>query len=136
MRQTNRISRIVLAMLLLGSSVGASAHHAFSAEFDRKQPVEVSGSIAKMEWTNPHARLYVDVINEKGETVTWNFEMGTPNILMRNGWRRDSLKPGDKVKVTGWRARNAPLVGNAGEVFQQDGTKLFTDSSVRNTPNE
>jgi hypothetical protein len=136
MIQTNRITRTVLAMTLLGSSAGAAAHHAFSAEFDRKQPVEVSGSIAKVEWTNPHARLYVDVVDDKGETVTWNFEMGTPNILMRNGWRRDSLKPGDKVRVTGWRARNAPLVGNAGEVFQQDGTLMFTDSSVRNAPKE
>lgn len=136
MQHTNGFSSSVLAMLLLGSSVTASAHHAFSAEFDRKQPIEISGSIARVEWTNPHARIYVDATNDKGETVTWNFEMGTPNILMRNGWRRDSLKPGDKVRVTGWRARNAPLVGNAGEVFQQDGTPLFTDSSVRNTPDE
>lgn len=136
MKHANVFFRSVLAMLLLGSSVAALAHHSFSSEFDRKQPIEISGSITRVEWTNPHARIYVDATNDKGETVTWNFEMGTPNIMMRNGWRRDSLKPGDKVRVTGWRARNAPLVGNAGEVFQQDGTRLFTDSSVRNAPNE
>jgi hypothetical protein len=126
--------RIMTGAMLLASSAGAAAHHAFAAEFDRNQPLEVSGTVTKVEWTNPHARIYVDTVNDSGETVNWNFEMGTPNILMRNGWRRDSLQAGDQVKVTGWRARNAPLVGNAGEIFQQDGTKLFTDSSVRNAP--
>lgn len=123
---------IAVAALLLGNSAGTFAHHSFSAEFDRAQPVEISGSVTSVEWTNPHARIHVDVVNDKGETEHWNFEMGTPNILMRNGWKRDSLKAGDKIKVTGWRARNAATVANAGGVFLQDGTKLFTDSSVRN----
>ncbi len=123
---------IAVAALLLGNSAGTFAHHSFSAEFDRAQPVEISGSVTSVEWTNPHARIHVDVVNDKGETEHWNFEMGTPNILMRNGWKRDSLKAGDKIKVTGWRARNAATVANAGGVFLPDGTKLFTDSSVRN----
>lgn len=126
--------KVISVSVLLAQSAGASAHHAFAAEFDRNQPLEISGTVTRVEWTNPHARIYVDAVNETGETVNWNFEMGTPNILMRNGWRRDSLKQGDQVRVTGWRARNAPNVGNAGEIFQPDGTKLFTDSSVRNAP--
>jgi hypothetical protein len=134
MKFAKPVIAVSIAAALLGTSASALAHHAFAAEFDRNKPVEVSGAITKVEWTNPHARIYVDVVNDKGETENWNFEMGTPNILMRNGWRRDSLKLGDKVKVTGWRARHAPLVGNAGEVFQADGTKMFTDSSVRNAP--
>lgn len=129
------IQRMTVAALLASLPLAhAKAHHAFAAEFDRNQPLEVSGTVNKLEWTNPHARLYVDSVDADGKAVTWNFEMGTPNILMRKGWRRDTLKSGDKVRVTGWRARNAPLVGNAGGVFQGDGTELFTDSSIRNVP--
>ena len=104
----------------------APAHHSFSAEFSRDLPIEVSGTVTKIEWTNPHARFYVEAVGEDGEPVTWDFELTSPNVLMRRGWRHDSLKPGDKVTVTGWRARNAPHVGNAGKVTLADGTQLFS----------
>jgi hypothetical protein len=111
---------------------GAFAHHAFAAEFDRDQPIEITGSVTKVEWMNPHARIYIDVKDVSGATVNWNLEMGSPNGLMRRGWRRDSLKPGDIVTITGWRARNNPLVGNIDEVTMPDGSKIFADTSANN----
>ena len=110
----------------------ATAHHAFAAEFDRNQPIEITGKVSKVEWMNPHARIYVDVTDADGKTVNWNLEMGSPNGLMRRGWRRDSLKPGDQVTITGWRARNNPLVGNIDDVIMPDGSKIFADSSANN----
>jgi hypothetical protein len=129
-------SRLVLSVLTVATAAAvplvASAHHAFAAEFDRNQPIEITGNVTKVEWMNPHARIYVDVTDANGATVNWNLEMGSPNGLMRRGWRRDSLKPGDKVTITGWRARNNPLVGNIDDVILPDGTKIFADSSANN----
>lgn len=129
-------SRVAASALLLAAVAmmpcAASAHHAFAAEFDRNQPIEITGSVTKVEWMNPHARIYVDAPDANGATVNWNLEMGSPNGLMRRGWRRDSLKPGDKVTITGWRARNNPLVGNIDEVTLPDGTRIFADTSANN----
>jgi hypothetical protein len=122
----------VCALALVTIAPDSSAHHAFAAEYDREQPFEISGSVTKVEWMNPHARFYVDVVNDSGVTENWNFELGSPNGLMRMGWRRNTLEPGDTVRVSGWRARNHPLVGNASEVYLADGTRLFADSSANN----
>lgn len=116
-----------LAALMLSAT--ASGHHSFSAEFSRDLPIEVEGSVTRVEWTNPHARFYVEAEDENGDVVEWDFELTTPNILMRRGWSKDSLQPGDHVKVTGWRARNDPHVGNAGSVTLENGKKLFTGSA-------
>lgn len=105
------------------------AHHSFSAEFSRDLPIEVTGTVTRVEWMNPHARFYVEVTDEDGQKVEWNFELTTPNILMRRGWTRSSLKAGDTVTVTGWRARNDPHVGNANSVKLADGKELFTGSA-------
>lgn len=107
----------------------AAGHHSFSAEFSRDLPVEVTGKVLRVAWMNPHARFYVEAVDENGETVEWDFELTTPNILMRQGWSRDSLKPGDEVTVSGWRARNAPHVANAGSVVLASGKRLFTGSA-------
>lgn len=112
----------------------APAHHSFSAEFDRDQPIEVTGMVTKVEWLNPHARFYVNVENEQGNVVNWDFELGSPNGLMRRGWTRNSLKIGDIVTVTGYRARNNPSVGNASTVVLADGRKVFAGSSADNEP--
>jgi len=107
----------------------SAGHHSFSAEFSRDLPVEVTGKVLRVAWMNPHARFYVEAVDENGETVEWDFELTTPNILMRQGWSRDSLKPGDEVTVSGWRARNAPHVANAGSVVLASGKRLFTGSA-------
>ena len=118
-----------LASGALAAAGGALAHHSFSAEFSRDLPIEVTGTVTRVEWTNPHARFYVDAVDEDGNTVNWDFELTTPNMLMRRGWTKDSLKIGDKVTVTGWRARNAPHVANAGSVVLADGRRLFSGSA-------
>jgi Family of unknown function (DUF6152) len=109
----------------------AYAHHAFAAEFDREKPVELTGTITKVEWTNPHARFYIDAPDPDldGQVVNWNFELGSPNGLMRQGWRRETLSLGDTITVTGWRARNHAHVANAGSVTDSTGRCLFAGSS-------
>ncbi|HEX6999373.1 MAG TPA: DUF6152 family protein [Gammaproteobacteria bacterium] len=130
MRIDGKAAALVLAIGLAGLQASpALAHHSFSAEFSRDLPIEVTGTVTRVEWTNPHARFYVEAKDENGETVEWDFELTTPNLLMRKGWKRDSLKPGDEVTVSGWRARNAPHVGNAASVTLKDGRKLFTGSA-------
>jgi hypothetical protein len=107
-----------------------AAHHSFAAEFDRNLPITITGSVTKVEWANPHARFYIDAKDDaSGQTVNWDFELASPNGLMRRGWTRNSMKAGDVVTVTGHRAKNAPHVGNASTVTLANGKKLFAGSS-------
>src|SRR5262245_65650395 len=85
-------------------STSASAHHSFAAEFDRNLPITVTGTVTKVEWANPHARFYIDAKDEAGKTVNWDFELASPNGLMRRGWNRNSMKLGDTVTVKIGRA--------------------------------
>jgi hypothetical protein len=124
-----RVGVGVLAWCVLAWPQTLPAHHSFSAEFSRDLPIEVMGTVTRVEWMNPHARFYVEVTDEDGQKVEWNFELTTPNILMRRGWTRNSLKTGDTVTVTGWRARNDPHVGNANSVKLANGKELFTGSA-------
>ena len=117
---------------LILSPAPALAHHSFAAEFDRDQPVELTGAVTKVEWLNPHARFYINVEDENGELNEWNFELSSPNGLMRRGWTRNSMKQGDLVTVEGFRAKNAPHVGNARTVTLVDGERLFAGSSIDN----
>src|SRR6185436_10510840 len=124
----------VAAAGALLSTASASAHHSFAAEFDRSLPVTVTGTVTKVEWANPHARFYIDAKDESGAVVNWDFELASPNGLMRRGWTRNSMKLGDTVTVTGHRAKNNPHVGNASTVVLADGKKLFAGSSSENEP--
>jgi len=124
------IAGIATGLGLLASTAPTRAHHSFAAEFDRNLPVTVTGAVTKVEWANPHARFYIDAKDESsGETVNWDFELASPNGLMRRGWTRNSMKIGDVVTVTGHRAKNHPHVGNASTVTMADGKKLFAGSS-------
>jgi hypothetical protein len=120
----NRLSR-VWPLIILVLTPATWAHHSQS-EFDFKLDVAIEGKVTTLEWKSPHARLYVDVTDKNGATVNWNFELPSPNTLMRRGWKRDSLKPGDLVKVTGARARNFPTIAYARTVMDGNGQALFT----------
>jgi hypothetical protein len=125
----NLLTRFALAIACLIGATSSNAHHSFAAEFDRDQPVEFTGVVTKVEWTNPHARFYVDGVDpdvEGGEIVHWNIELVSANVLMRQGWRRDSLKVGDTVKVSATRARKNPHVVNASTVFDGEGNRLLS----------
>jgi len=128
--------------LVLGAVFGvtmaglpALAHHSFAAEFDRSKPVTMTGTVTKVEWANPHARFYIDVKDETGKVNNWDFELASPNGLMRRGWTRNSLKVGDVVTVTGWAAKNSSYVGNTSTVTLSDGRKVFAGSSAENETN-
>lgn len=116
---------------VVSAALPAFAHHAFSAEFDQAKPVKVQGEISRLEWTNPHAWLFVDSKDKDGKAVTWRFEMGAPNALLRAGWSKSDIKPGTQVTVSGFLARSGGSVGNAFQVRLPDGRDLFAASSLK-----
>ena len=119
---------------LLSVSLPVLAHHAFSAEYDSQRLVEVKGVVTKVEWTNPHAHFYVDVKDESGKVTNWNLELGSPNMLIRNGWKRTSLKAGDEVTVKGSGAKDGANLASASTILFPDGHKLGFLSADDNGP--
>ena len=124
----------LLAVLVAGlglflGTVPMLAHHSFAAEYDSTKPVTLTGTVTLVEWMNPHARFYIDVKDEKGETVNWELELGSPNGLMRQGWTRNSLKKGDQVTITGSLAKDGSKLANARTVKLADGRSVFAGSS-------
>jgi DNA/RNA endonuclease YhcR with UshA esterase domain len=125
-------SRPFSLLMLVGVSLAVApavrAHHSQS-EFDLRAKIEVEGTVTKLEWKSPHGRLYLDVKNAKGEIENWNFELPSPNTLMRRGWTRDTLKTGDHVTVGGAPARNFPTIAIATSIKDASGKPLFTGTT-------
>ena len=123
------MSHVVVFVLLSASSV--AAHHNFRAEFDINSPFTVTGTVTRVEWTNPHTWFYVDVKDDKGVVTNWAMEMGSPNALMRAGWKRTSMNAGEVVSVDGYKSWDRKNTGNARTVILvKTGQKLFAASSA------
>jgi hypothetical protein len=122
------------AGLALAAAMPALAHHAFSAEFDANSPVQLKGTVTKMEWINPHSWIHIDVVNAAGETEAWMVEGGAPNAILRRGFDASSLKAGTVILVEGYRARDGSNRANGRDITFEDGTKLFIGIGSRGAP--
>ena len=129
MRISNR-RVIAWACAAFVTGVPVLAHHSFATQYDINKPVEMRGTVTKVEWTNPHARFYIDVRDEKGEVSNWNWEMASPNVLARNGWKPNTLKLGDQITVGGYLARTAPRMAIAGAITDANGRPLFASAQA------
>jgi hypothetical protein len=127
---------LIAAICLAVAGRAVVAHHSFAAEFDANKPFKMTGTVTKVEWMNPHTFFYIDVVDEKTkQKANWGMEMGSPNILMRNGWTRNTMKVGDVVNVEGSLAKDGSNTGNARSVvLAKTGQRLFAGSSQGNTP--
>jgi hypothetical protein len=124
-----RLGAWLTGIALVASAAPLVAHHSFAAEYDATKPVTLKGTVTRVEWTNPHARFYVDVKDESGAVTNWNLELASPNVLSRQGWTRNSLKFGDVITVEGSMAKDGAKMANAKNVILADGRKVFAGSA-------
>ncbi len=125
-----------ICLFVARTDVPVTAHHAFAAEFDADRPVEFSGTVTKVEWINPHVWIHIDVNRDDGTIENWGFEAGTPNVLFRRGFTRDSLLPGTEVLVDGYQAKDGTNRANGRDMTFTDGTRMFLGSSGTGAPYE
>ena len=116
---------ILVLVFLAGAVTSVSAHHSFGAQYDSDRPVLLQGIVTRVDWTNPHARFYIDVEDSTGKVINWNMELSSPNILKRNGWSRNSLEVGDAVAVQGSMARDGSKMASALVITLADGRRVF-----------
>jgi hypothetical protein len=127
----SRLLRIVASAGVLIAAVSpVAAHHSFSAEFDTNKKVTLEGTVVKLEWVNPHSWLDIDVPKPDGTLEHWRLEGGSPGVLLRLGWNRNSLPPGTKIKVTAFQAKDGDFRGSTREIEFPDGRKLSLGSSA------
>ena len=126
---------LLIAVLLAGSAPLA-AHHSFAAEYDSTRPVDVTGTLTKVEWTNPHIWFYLDVKDDKGTVTNWGFSAAPPGVLMRRGIQKEVLKVGSVIHVQGFRAKDGSNNASGGTVTFADGRRVFTASSEDAVPQE
>jgi len=120
---------IVLAFFLASTSLSTQAHHSFSAEFDIDQPIKLTGQVTRMQWSNPHGWIYIDVENDDGTVTNWALETSAANNLIRRGWRRDDLPAGTTIVVEGFQARNGTATANIRGILLEDGRRLFSGNA-------
>jgi hypothetical protein len=126
-----RIRNICSIFVMAAATV--LAHHSFTAEFDQKKPVKLTGKVTTMSWSNPHSWIYIDVETD-GKLVNWALETGAANALIRRGWKKGDLPAGTVLVVDGWQARNGSATANVSSVTFTDGRRLFAGSSNESAP--
>jgi hypothetical protein len=124
---TSRLLAVTVALFL---AVPVWAHHPFSAEYDWKKPITVAGTVTKVDWGNPHARVFVDARDATGKTVNWEFELGTISGLTKAGWKKTTVKTGDSITVDGWQSKSRANGANAKSVRLPNGNELSAASSI------
>ena len=129
--RSNRMTVAATAALIAASvwPVSATAHHSFAAEFDAEKPVTLNGTVVKWEMINPHGWITIDVVGPDGKTTQWMVETSNPNGLMRLGWTKRSLKPGDQIAVEAYQAKDGSNTANAARITLADGSKVFAGSA-------
>ena len=131
-----RFFAAVVVAATLVSAASVRAHHSFAAEFDANKPVQLRGTVAKVEWINPHTWIHIDVKETDGTVARWMIEGGTPNTLLRRGLTRDSLPQGTEILVDGYRAKNGTKRANGRDLTFPDGRRLFMGSSGIGAPRD
>jgi hypothetical protein len=129
----NRLCAVLIGSLL-AATASVAAHHSFAVEYDAKKPVSGSGVISKVEWTNPHMRVYIDVVDASGAVTTWNMELGSPNSVLRRGWTKNDLKVGDKVSFKGYGGRTVLTRSVVDSLTLPDGRTFAGASGAPDAP--
>jgi hypothetical protein len=132
---SRRLMSVIGAAIVAATGV-VSAHHSFSAEFDANAPVQLRGTVVRVEWINPHTWIHIDVKEPDGRTTRWMIEGGTPNTLLRRGLTRDSLPQGTEILVDGYKAKNGTNRANGRDLTFTDGRRLFMGSSGTGAPRD
>ena len=131
-----KLLSLATGALLAATAAPALAHHSFAAEFDSTKSVTLDGEVVMMEWVNPHSWLHIDVKKPDGSVERWKIEGGSPSVLMRLGWNRNSLPVGTRVTVVGFQAKDGSFRANGRDITFADGSKLFVGSSGIGAPDE
>jgi hypothetical protein len=124
-----RRALLLASFFALLAALPLAAHHSFAAEYDGSKPVTLKGKVTKVDWVNPHSWIYIDVVGDDGKVANWSCETAPPNGLYRQGWRRDTLKPGDEVSIDGFLAKDGSHTMTARSVQTSDGKRLFAGSA-------